>query len=67
MNRKEKEKVQVAIYQLTNLLQRDKDVQIPADGVLEFLVDLKPKEFDINGQEKTPRYTCINQYGQETV
>jgi len=49
MNRKEKEKVQVAIYQLTNLLQRDKEVQIPADGVLEFLVDLKPKEFDLNG------------------
>jgi len=46
MNRKEKEKVQVVIYQLTNLLQRDKEVQIPAEGVLEFLVDLKPKEFD---------------------
>jgi len=46
MNRKEKEKVQVAIYQLTTSLQRDKDFQIPAKGVLEFLVDLKPKEFD---------------------
>jgi len=46
VNKKEKEKVQVAIYQLTTSLQRDKDFQIPADAVLEFLVDLKPKEFE---------------------
>jgi len=46
MNRKEKEKVQIAIYQLTYSLQKDKDFQIPAKGVLEFLVDLKPKEFN---------------------
>jgi len=45
MNRKEKEKVQVAIYQLTSLLQRDSNALIPADGVLDFLVELKPKEF----------------------
>jgi len=46
MNRKEKEKVQEAINQLTNSLQRDKDFEIPAEAVLEFLVELKPKEFE---------------------
>jgi len=46
MNRKEKEKVQEAINQLTTSLQRDKDFEIPAEAVLEFLVELKPKEFD---------------------
>jgi len=34
MNRKEKEKVQEAINQLTNSLQRDKDFEIPAEGSL---------------------------------
>jgi len=46
MNRKEKEKVQVAIYNLTSLLQKDNNASVPADELLDFLVELKPKEFE---------------------
>ena len=46
MNRKEKEKVQIAIYNLTSLLQKDNNAFVPAEELLDFLVELKPKEFD---------------------
>jgi len=47
MNRKEKEKVQAAIYNLTRLLEQDNNASVPADELLKFLVELKPKEFDL--------------------
>jgi len=46
MNRKEKDRVQIAIYNLTRLLQKDKNASIPVIELLDFLVELKPKEFD---------------------
>jgi len=45
MNRKEKEKVQVAIYQLTRITTMDKNAVVTAEEILDFLVELKPKEF----------------------
>ena len=46
MNRKEKEKVQVAIYNLTRITTMDKNAVVTAEEILDFLVELKPKEFD---------------------
>jgi hypothetical protein len=48
MNRKEKEKVQVAIYNLTRIIAMDKNAVVTAEEMLDFLVELKPKEFDIS-------------------
>jgi len=45
MNRKEKEKVQVAIYNLTRITTMDKNAVVTAEEILDFLVELKPKEF----------------------
>ena len=47
MNRKEKEKVQVAIYNLTRITTMDKNAVVTAEEMLDFLVELKPKEFDL--------------------
>jgi len=46
MNRKEKEKVQVAIYNLTRITTMDKNAVVTAEEMLDFLVELKPKEFE---------------------
>jgi len=46
MNRKEKEKVQIAIYNLTRITTMDKNAVVTAEEMLDFLVELKPKEFD---------------------
>jgi len=46
MNRNEKERVQVAIYNLTRITTMDKNAVITAEEMLDFLVSLKPKEFD---------------------
>jgi len=46
MNRKEKEKVQVAIYNLTRITTMDKNAVVTAEEILDFLVELKPKEFN---------------------
>ena len=46
MNRKEKEKVQVAIYNLTRITTIDKNAVVTAEEILDFLVELKPKEFE---------------------
>ena len=46
MNRKEKEKVQVAIYNLTRITTMDKNAVVTAEEILDFLVELKPKEFE---------------------
>jgi len=46
MNRKEKEKVQVAIYNLTRITTMDKNAVVTAEEMLDFLVELKPKEFN---------------------
>ena len=46
MNRNEKERVQVAIYNLTRITTMDKNAVVTAEEMLDFLVDLKPKEFD---------------------
>jgi hypothetical protein len=46
MNRKEKEKVQVAIYNLTRITTKDKNALVTAEEILDFLVELKPKEFE---------------------
>jgi len=45
MNCKEKEKVQVAIYNLTRIITMDKNAVVTAEEILDFLVELKPKEF----------------------
>jgi len=46
MNRKEKQKVQVAIYNLTRITTMDKNAVVTAEEMLDFLVELKPKEFN---------------------
>ena len=46
MNRKEKDRVQAVIYNLTSLLQKDNKAVVPVDELLDFLVELKPKEFE---------------------
>ena len=46
MNRREREKVQVAIYNLTRITTMDENAVVTAEEILDFLVDLKPKEFD---------------------
>jgi len=45
MNRNEKEKIQVAIYNLTRITTMDKNAVVTAEEILDFLVELKPKEF----------------------
>ena len=46
MNRNEKERVQVAIYNLTRITTMDKNAVVTAEEILDFLVELNPKEFN---------------------